>query len=106
MKKIDKIIRCKYMPYILMILLTAVICIPIFTMNLFLRNEATLHMARIISIDEVLKDGVFPPIIDYKFMNGFGYALNLFYGPLTTYIPIVIYNIFGTAGLSFKYLVF
>ena len=102
MKKIDKIIRCKYMPYILMILLTAVICIPIFTMNLFLRNEATLHMARIISIDEVLKDGVFPPIIDYKFMNGFGYALNLFYGPLTTYIPIVIYNIFGTAGLSFK----
>ncbi len=102
MKKIDKIIRCKCMPYILMILLTAVICIPIFTMNLFLRNEATLHMARIISIDEVLKDGVFPPIIDYKFMNGFGYALNLFYGPLTTYIPIVIYNIFGTAGLSFK----
>ena len=102
MKKIDKIIRCKYMPYILMILLTAVICMPIFTMNLFLRNEATLHMARIISIDEVLKDGVFPPIIDYKFMNGFGYALNLFYGPLTTYIPIVIYNIFGTAGLSFK----
>ena len=102
MKKIDKIIRCKYMPYILMILLTAVICIPIFTMNLFLRNEATLHMARIISIDEVLKDRVFPPIIDYKFMNGFGYALNLFYGPLTTYIPIVIYNIFGTAGLSFK----
>ena len=51
MKKIDKIIRCKCMPYILMILLTAVICIPIFTMNLFLRNEATLHMARIISID-------------------------------------------------------
>lgn len=102
MKKLEKITRCKYMPYILMILLSALICLPIFTMNLFLRNEATLHMARIIAIDEVLKDGVFPPIIDYKFMNGFGYALNLFYGPLTTYIPIIIYNIVGTAGLSFK----
>lgn len=102
MKKLEKITRFKYMPYILMILLTAVICVPIFTMNLFLRNEATLHMVRIISIDEVLKDGVFPPIIDYKFMNGFGYPLNLFYGPITTYIPIILYNIFGTAGLSFK----
>ena len=97
-----KIITNKYMPYILISLLTLVICIPMFTMNLYELNEERIHMSRIISIDEVIKSGVFPPIIDYKFMNGFGYALNLFYGPITTYIPIIIYNIFKTAGMAIK----
>ncbi len=92
----------KYIPHILIFLLILIICIPIFTMNLYLNNEAILHMTRIFSIDEVIKDGTFPPIIDYKFMNGFGYALNLFYGPITTYIPIILLNIFGTSGMALK----
>lgn len=97
-----KIIQSKYTPYILLILLTAVISAPIFTMNLFLNNEATLHMSRFLAVDGILKDGVFPPIISYKYMEGFGYALNLFYGPLTTFIPIIFLNLFGTAGMAFK----
>lgn len=98
-----KIINNKYFPYILMALLTIVICLPIFTINLSMRNEALLHMSRILAIDEVIKDGIFPPIINYKFMEGFGYALNLFYGPITTYVPIILLNIFKTAGLAFKF---
>ena len=97
-----KIINSKFTPYILIILLTIVISVPIFTMNLYLNNEATLHMSRFLAVDGIIKDGVFPPIINYKFMEGFGYALNLFYGPLTTYIPIIFLNIFGTAGMAFK----
>ncbi len=97
-----KIINSKFTPYILIILLTIVISVPIFTMNLYLNNEATLHMSRFLAVDGIIKDGVFPPIINYKFMGGFGYALNLFYGPLTTYIPIIFLNIFGTAGMAFK----
>lgn len=97
-----KIINSKFTPYILIILLTIVISVPIFTMNLYLNNEARIHMSRFLAVDGIIKDGVFPPIINYKFMEGFGYALNLFYGPLTTYIPIIFLNIFGTAGMAFK----
>ena len=99
MKKFKK---NRYTPYIIMILLIAIISIPIFTMDLNLNNEAVLHMSRFVAIDEVIKDGIFPPIINYKFMEGFGYALNLFYGPITTYIPIILLNIFNTAGMAFK----
>ena len=70
MKKINsiiqKIINSKYIGYILIFLLSCIIIAPIFSMDLTLNNEAKIHMARIFSIDSVLKDGVFPPIIDYK----------------------------------------
>ena len=82
------------MPYAVILILTIIISAPMFTMNLALNNEAILHMSRIIAIDEVIKDGNFPAIINSKFMDGFGYALNLFYGPLTTYVPIILLNIF------------
>ena len=106
MKKINdviqKVMHSKYIGYIIIFILSSIIIAPIFTMDLTQNNEAKLHMARILSIDSVLKDDFFPPIIDYSYMNGFGYALNLFYGPLTTYIPIILLNILGTSGLAFK----
>ena len=110
MKKINelikKIIHCKFIGYIIIFFVASIIIAPIFSMDLTQNNEAKLHMARILSIDSVIKDGIFPPIIDYSYMNGFGYALNLFYGPLTTYIPIILLNIFGTSGLALKVFTF
>lgn len=92
----------KGIPYIIMFFVTIVICAPIFTMDLYKNNEAIIHMTRVLAIDEVVKDGIFPPIINYRFMNGTGYALNLFYGPITTYAPMILLNIFGTAGMAIK----
>lgn len=98
----QKILKSKYIGYILIFILTVVIMAPMFTVDLTQNNDAKIHLARILSIDSVIKEGVFPPIIDIDYMNGFGYALNLFYGPLTTYIPIILFNIFGTTGLALK----
>ena len=98
----NKIKNNKFFPFIFIIILSVIICAPLFTLNLYEYNEARIHLARILAIDDVIKDGIFPPIINYKFMNGFGYALNLFYGPLTTYLPIIFLNIFGSAGVAFK----
>lgn len=73
MKKINKIIQkaihSKYIGYMLIILLSAIIMAPIFTMDLTQNNEAKIHMSRILAIDSVLKDGIFPPLIDYSFME-------------------------------------
>ena len=110
MKKINnfiqKIIQSKYLGYVIIFVLSCIIIAPIFSMDLTQNNEAKIHMARIFSIDSVIKDGIFPPIIDYKYINGFGYALNLFYGPLTTYIPIILLNLLGTSGLALKVFTF
>ena len=103
---IQKIMHSKYIGYIIIFVLSCIIIAPIFSMDLTQNNEAKIHMARILSIDSVIKDGIFPPIIDYSYMNGFGYALNLFYGPLTTYIPIILLNILGTSALALKVFTF
>ncbi len=44
---------------------------------------------RIVSVKEIILDKIFPSFISAKQMQGFGYAVNIFYGPLTTYIPIL-----------------
>ena len=100
---IQKIKQSKYIGYTLIVLLSIIMIIPIFSMDLSKNNEYRIHTTRVLSINSVIKDGVFPPIIDANFMRGFGYALNLFYGPLTTYVPIILLNIFGTSGLAFKF---
>ena len=99
---IQKITEYRYLGYILIFILTCIIMAPIFTMDLTQINDAKIHLARILAVDSVIKDGIFPPIIDIDFMNGFGYALNLFYGPITTFIPIILFNIFGTTGFALK----
>lgn len=103
---IQKAIHSKSIGYVIIFIVSSIIIAPIFSMDLTQNNEAKLHMARILSIDSIIKDGIFPPIIDYSHMNGFGYALNLFYGPLTTYIPIILLNILGTSGLALKVFTF
>ena len=81
----------KLMPYFIIALISLISLIPFFSMNLSFCNEARIHIARIVSVKQITSEGVFPPFISYKHMCGFGYALNIFYGALTTYIPIIIY---------------
>ena len=90
LKKLSKLSENKYIPYIVIAFASFIISIVFFTMNLSEYNEARIHIVRIVSIKEVILDKIFPCFISQKHMLGFGYALNIFYGPLTTYIPILI----------------
>ena len=65
-EKFEKLLNKKYTPYILIILLGIVVSIPLFTMNLSEYNEFRIHIARVTTVKEILKDGVFPPLISYK----------------------------------------
>lgn len=102
MKSVKRIINNKYFPYIIIIALSTIICIPLFEMNMSQYNEARIHIGRIVSVKQIILDGVFPNFISSKHMMGFGYALNIFYGPLTTYIPILISWIIGSGIWSLK----
>lgn len=98
MEQIEKIIKSKYTPYIIILILSIVIMVPLFTMNLSQYNEARIHIGRIEGVKEIISEKIFPSFISSKHMLGFGYALNIFYGPLTTYIPILI-SIFTTSSI-------
>ena len=101
-----KIKNSKYIGYLLVIILSCILMAPIFSMDLSQNSEYRIHMSRVLAINSVIKDGIFPPIIASNFMRGFGYALNLFYGPITTYVPIILLNIFGNSGLAIKIFAF
>lgn len=50
-------------------------------------DDGYLHLIKIIGIKEIIKTGQFPPIIEPTFCNG--YAINLFYNPLTSYLGVL-----------------
>lgn len=97
-----KIINSRYFPYLVIILLGIITTMPLFTMNLSEYNEFRIHIGRVTSVKEILEDGIFPPFISYKHMLTFGYALNIFYGSLTTYIPILISFLVGSTTMALK----
>lgn len=63
-------------------------------------NDGYLHLIKIIGVNEIIKQGQFPPIIDAGFCNG--YAINLFYNPLTTYISLICGLIVNNFALGIK----
>src|SRR5574344_954514 len=92
----------KAWPFLIILAVTIIISVPLFTMNLSDYNEFRIHIGRVTYIKETIEAGVFPPLLNYKNMDCFGYALNIFYGPMTTYIPIIIAYIVGSTIIAIK----
>ena len=91
----------KYIPHFIILLASILISIPIFKMNLSSTNEFRIHIGRIVAISKLIKNNIFPALISNNNMNGFGYALNIFYGPITTYIPMLLsYKSITSTGIQ------
>ena len=91
----------KYIPHFIILLASILISIPIFKMNLSSTNEFRIHIGRIVAISKLIKNNIFPALISNNNMNGFGYALNIFYGPITTYIPMLLsYKSIASTGIQ------
>ena len=91
----------KYIPHLIILLASILISIPIFKMNLSSTNEFRIHIGRIVAISKLIKNNIFPALISNNNMNGFGYALNIFYGPITTYIPMLLsYKSIASTGIQ------
>ena len=93
---IMKLNKNKCIPFLIIILFSCLICLPLVKLPLSSLNEFSIHYNRGIAIKEVIESGIFPPLINPRFANGFGYALNVFYGPITTYFPILFSIIMGS----------
>lgn len=90
MEKILKEIKeDKMIHYILIILAGCIAAIPLINLQIYGTDDGFIHILRIFGVDKILEAGQFPPFIYSNFCRGFGYAINLFYNPLVTYLPLL-----------------
>lgn len=85
----------KVVHYILIILAALISAIPLINLRIYGTDDGLVHILRILGVDSIIKLGEIPPYIYSKFCNGFGYAINVFYPPIVTFIPL-IFKLFTT----------
>ena len=97
MLKIKEILKNEKIFSIVIILIASIfICIPLMNKNIDMTyDDGIQHIARIIGTYQSLQEG--ETKVMSNFCNGFGYSWNLFYSPLTAYLPLI----FKILGVSF-----
>ena len=85
--------RCVH--YFLIFLAATIAAIPLIKLRIYGTDDGFIHILRIMGVEDILKSGTFPPFINQVYCNGFGYAINVFYPPIVTYIPL-IFKLFCT----------
>ncbi len=96
--KIKELIHNKTIIASLFIIIISIIAsIPMFNPNFNIQfDDGVQHICRLIGTEQSLKEGELIPAIMSNFCNGFGYSWNLFYSPLTSYMPL-IFRIFTSS---------
>ena len=99
MTKIKKIFETQNVKEILILLISAIfICLPLLNSKLdIMYDDGIQHVSRLKGTYQSIKEGQTFPVIMSKLCNNFGYSWNLFYSPLTAYLPLI----FKLIGASF-----
>ena len=72
------------------IVLSIIISIPMFSLDFNIQiDDGVQHICRLIGTEQSIEEGQIIPVIMSNFCNGFGYSWNLFYSPITSYIPLI-----------------
>lgn len=79
-----------YINYILIVIVSMVICLPLLKKNLNIYiDDGIQHLCRLIGTYQTLASKQFLPMIMSNFCNNFGYSWNIFYSPITAYAPLL-----------------
>lgn len=71
------------------------VCLPLLNKNCNIYiDDGIQHLCRLIGTEQTLVSKQFLPMIMSNFCNNFGYSWNIFYSPLTAYMPL-IFRIFS-----------
>lgn len=89
--KIKKVLKNKkLLSYLAIFFISLFICIPLFSKYMDIsRDDGIQHICRLIGTMDTLKQGNLFPVIMSELGNGFGYSWNIFYSPLTAYVPLI-----------------
>lgn len=89
-EKLKKISSKTYVNYIIIIIASIIICLPLASKNLDIyRDDGVQHVCRLIGTFQTLESGECLPMIIPNLCNNFGYSWNIFYSPLTAYAPLI-----------------
>lgn len=96
--KIKELIHNKtFIASLFIIIVSIIASILMFNPNFNMQfDDGVQHICRLIGTEQSIKDGELIPVIMSNFCNGFGYSWNLFYSPVTSYIPL-IFRIFTSS---------
>lgn len=93
----------KILSYMIIIAISILLCIPLFSKYMDIsRDDGIQHICRLIGTFNSIKEGNTFGIIMSDFCNGFGYSWNLFYSPLTAYIPLLFKMVTSSFTLCLK----
>lgn len=93
----------KWIHYLIIIIIGIILSMPLNQIQIRDTHDGSLHMLRLVGTKETLEIGQFPPLINQNYCNGVGYAMNLFYPPIVTYIPLLIKLLTPTYMLALKF---
>ena len=94
-EKIKNILSETYVNYILIIIAALAICMPLTNSKLNIyRDDGVQHICRLIGTYQTLTAGECLPMIMSNLCNNFGYSWNIFYSPITAYVPL-LFKIFN-----------
>lgn len=89
-KVIKQLKENKWIHYFFIIMIGIILSIQLNKIQIRDTHDGSLHMLRLIGTFDTLEIGKFPPLVNPNYCNGSGYAMNLFYPPLVTYVPLLI----------------
>lgn len=98
MSKIRAILEKENVKCIILLFIASLfICMPLISKKIDITyDDGIQHIARLMGTYQSIIEGQSFPVVMSNFCNGFGYSWNLFYSPLTAYLPL-IFKIFGAS---------
>ena len=93
----------KLKSYSFIILIAVIMSIPLFRSdyNIYI-DDGVQHVCRIMGTYQSIAEGQIFPVIMSNFCNEFGYSWNLFYSPITAYVPLLFHFITNSFVLDIK----
>lgn len=89
-KVINQVKINKWIHYLTLIIIGIVLSIGLKEIQIRETHDGFFHFLRILGTYDTLSLGIFPPLVIPNYCNNLGYAMNLFYPPLVTYLPLLI----------------
>lgn len=76
--------------YAILLIATMIMAIPVMDLQVSYTHDGYVHILRLIGTHVALANTEFPHLVIPYFCNDFGYSMNLFYGVLVTYLPLLL----------------
>jgi len=88
-KQMKSYLLDKRFHYFVIFFFSCIVAIPIFTLQLKLTHDGSLHILRLIGTDLSIENTSFPHLVIPIFCDNLGYSINAFYSQVATYIPYI-----------------